>query len=106
MPRVDAGGVIRDDAGVRVAGRPGGCLKGAVVEGISKYLRLRMATLVAALVAAVAVLGAMSASASAVCLFGFCPKPVLARVHQRQPCPPIRADVSTWSLARPARFSR
>jgi hypothetical protein len=46
------------------------------MEGISKYLRLRIATLAAALVAAVAVLGAMSASANAVCFFGFCPKPV------------------------------
>ena len=46
------------------------------MEGISKYLRLRAATLAAALVAAVAVLGAMSASASAVCIVGFCPKDV------------------------------
>lgn len=46
------------------------------MEGISKFLRLRAATLAAAFVAAAAVLGAMSASANAVCVFGFCPKDV------------------------------
>ncbi len=46
------------------------------MEGILKYLRLRTATLAAAFVAAAAVLGAMSASANAVCIFGFCPKDV------------------------------
>ena len=48
----------------------------AAMGGASNSLRLRTATLAASLVAAAAVLGAMSAPADAVCVFGFCPKPV------------------------------
>ncbi|HEY3945302.1 MAG TPA: hypothetical protein VGL78_08760 [Solirubrobacteraceae bacterium] len=50
------------------------------MEGILKYLRLRTATLAAALVVTAAVLGAMSAPANAVCFLGFCPKDVSFQV--------------------------
>jgi hypothetical protein len=46
------------------------------MEGISKSLRLRTATVLAGLLAAAAVLMTMSASAQAVCFIGFCPKDV------------------------------
>lgn len=50
------------------------------MEGTSKYLRLRIATGVAAMLATTAVLMAVSASANAVCLLGFCPKEVSTEV--------------------------
>jgi hypothetical protein len=65
-----------EDGGVRVARRPGANPKGAAVEGISKYLRVRVATGVAALLSTAAVLMAISAPANAVCFLGFCPKDV------------------------------
>ncbi len=46
------------------------------MKAISKYLRLRIATGVAALLATTALLMAMSAPANAVCFLGFCPKDV------------------------------
>jgi hypothetical protein len=50
------------------------------MEGISKHLRLRVATALAALLAAAGVMMAMSAQANAVCLLGFCPKDVYTTV--------------------------